>query len=53
LDNFDLVKKEMFELSSTFDKTKKRLSVKVDRKPDFVENIRLFPPKVEYILIKN
>ena len=40
-------------MSDLDSKTKKRLSVKVDRNPDFVENIRLFPPKVEYILIKN
>ncbi len=53
LDNFDLVNSANFVAEVEFDKDKKRLNVGLVNKPDFIENVRIVPSKVEYILIKN
>jgi len=52
LDKFDLVKKDMFAAQVSFDKDFKRQTVNLVRQADFVENVRVFPSKVEYFLIK-
>ncbi len=52
LDKFDLVKPDMFATQVLFDKDFKRQSVSLIRQADFVENVRIFPSKVEYFLIK-
>lgn len=52
LDNFELVKSNMFDLSISFNQNNKRQLIDLNRQPDFVENIRLNPEKVEYYLIK-
>lgn len=52
LDKFDLVKPDMFAAQILFDRDFKRQSVNLSRQADFVENIRVFPSKVEYFLIK-
>lgn len=52
LDKFDLVKKDMFSTNIIFDNSKKRLPIELVRQADFIENIRLKPEKVEYLLIK-
>ena len=52
LDDFDLVDKQMFEAQVNYDAEKVRLSVKLIKEPEFVENIRIIPAKVECILIQ-
>ncbi|MDG1190264.1 MAG: hypothetical protein P8N00_06905 [Flavobacteriales bacterium] len=52
LDKFDLVKPDMFAAQILFDRDFKRQSVNLSRQADFVENVRIFPSKVEYFLIK-
>jgi hypothetical protein len=52
LDEFDLVKPDMFAAYISFDADFKRQSVNLSRQADFVENVRIFPSKVEYFLIK-
>ena len=52
LDEFDLVKPDMFAAHISFDADFKRQSVNLSRQADFVENVRIFPSKVEYFLIK-
>ena len=52
LDKFDLVKPDMFAAQILFDSDFKRQSVNLSRQADFVENVRIFPSKVEYFLIK-
>ena len=52
LDKFDLVKPDMFAAQILFDSDFKRQSVNLSRQADFVENVRVFPSKVEYFLIK-
>ena len=52
LDKFDLVKPDMFAAQILFDRDFKRQSVNLSRQADFVENVRIFPYKVEYFLIK-
>jgi len=52
LDDFDLVDKQMFEAQVNYDAEKVRLSVKLKKEPEFVENIRIRPAKVECILIQ-
>ncbi len=52
LDKFELVKPSMFGVSIDFDLNKKRQTVDLIKKPDFIENVRVHPSKVEYILIK-
>ena len=52
LDKFDLVKPDMFAAQILFDSDFKRQSVNLSRQADFVENVRVFPSKVEYYLIK-
>jgi len=52
LDKFDLVRPDMFAVEVLFDKEFKRQSVNLSRQADFVENVRIFPSKVEYFLIK-
>jgi hypothetical protein len=52
LDKFDLVKPDMFAAQILFDGDFKRQSVNLSRQADFVENVRVFPSKVEYFLIK-
>lgn len=52
LDEFDLVKPDMFAAHISFDPDFKRQSVNLSRQADFVENVRIFPSKVEYFLIK-
>jgi hypothetical protein len=42
----------MFAVEVLFDKEFKRQSVNLSRQADFVENVRIFPSKVEYFLIK-
>ena len=52
LDDFDLVDEQMFEAQVKYDAEKARLTVKLNKESDLVENIRLSPTKVEYILIQ-
>ena len=52
LDKFDLVSKDMFATNINFDSENKRLPIELIRKADFVENVRIYPSKVEYFLIK-
>ena len=52
LDDFDLVDKQMFMAQVKYDEEKSRLTVKLNKEPDLIENIRLKPTKVEYILIQ-
>jgi len=52
LDEFDLVKPDMFAAHILFDADFKRQSVNLSRQADFVENVRILPSKVEYFLIK-
>jgi YbbR domain-containing protein len=52
LDKFELVKPHMFTAVVNFDKDYKRQTVELTTSSDFVENIRITPSKVEYILIK-
>lgn len=52
LDKFDLVMPDMFGVEVLFDDDFKRQSVNLTRESDFVENVRIFPSKVEYFLIK-
>ena len=52
LDDFDLVDEQMFEIQVKYDAEKVRLTVKLNKEPDLVDNIRLSPTKVEYILIQ-
>ena len=42
----------MFEAQVNYDAEKVRLSVKLKKEPEFVENIRIIPAKVECILIQ-
>ena len=42
----------MFETEINFNSENKRLPIKLIRQPDFVENIKVNPSKVEYFLIK-
>ncbi len=52
LDDFDLVDKQMFEVQVKYDMEKTRLALKLNKNPRFVDNIRLSPAKVEYVLIQ-
>lgn len=52
LDKFDLVNKEMFATNVNFEKDYKRLPIELVRQADFVENVKIYPSKVEYFLIK-
>ena len=52
LEDFDLVDEQMFEAQVKYDAEKSRLTVKLNKESDLVENIRLSPTKVEYILIQ-
>ena len=52
LDKYELVKSQMFETEINFNSENKRLPIKLIRQPDFVENIKVNPSKVEYFLIK-
>jgi hypothetical protein len=52
LDNFDFVNESNFSVSVLFNSDYNRLPVRLDKKADFVENVRIFPSKVEYVLIK-
>lgn len=52
LNDFELLKPTMFEAEVDFSETKKRLAVKLKKQANFVENIRITPSKVEYIVIK-
>ena len=52
LDKYELVKSHMFETEINFNSENKRLPIKLIRQPDFVENIKVNPSKVEYFLIK-
>ena len=52
LDDFDLVEEKMFEAQVNYDSEKARLTIKLNKESDLVDNIRLSPTKVEYILIE-
>ena len=52
LDKFELVTPNMFEASIEFDIESKRQTVNLIKQPDFIENVRVYPKKVEYFLIK-
>ena len=52
LDKFELVRPSMFEVSIDFDTDKKRQTVNLVEYPEFIENVRVNPQKVEYYLIK-
>lgn len=52
LANFDKVTANMFRAQVHFSETRKRLPVKLNKQSNLVENIRISPAKVEYILIK-
>lgn len=52
LDDFDLINDNMFEVEVNYTVDKTRLSVKLSKQSDLVENIRLSPSKVEYVLIQ-
>ena len=52
LDDFDLVEEKMFEAQVNYDSKKARLTIKLNKESDLVDNIRLSPTKVEYILIE-
>lgn len=52
LDNFDLVNPQQFRAEVRYAADKKRLSVQLLKKPAMVENVRLLPSKVEYLVIK-
>ena len=52
LDDFDLVEEQMFEAQVKYDSKKARLTVKLNKESDLVDNIRYNPTKVEYILIQ-
>ncbi|MEC8611297.1 MAG: hypothetical protein VXY06_06055, partial [Bacteroidota bacterium] len=52
LDKFDLVTPQMFELSVELDLNNRRQTVKLAKQADFVENVRIYPQKIEYFLIK-
>ena len=52
LDDFDLVEEKMFEAQVNYNSEKARLTIKLNKKSDLVDNIRLSPTKVEYILIE-
>ena len=52
LDDFDLVDEKMFEAQVNYDSEKTRLTIKLNKESDLVDNIRLSPTKLEYILIQ-
>ena len=52
LDDFDLVEEKMFEAQVNYDSEKARLTIKLNKESDLVDNIRLSPTKVEYLLIE-
>ena len=52
LDDFDLVEEKMFKAQVNYDSEKARLTIKLNKESDLVDNIRLSPTKVEYILIE-
>ena len=52
LDDFDLVDENMFEAQVNYDSEKTRLTIKLIKESDLVDNIRLSPTKLEYILIQ-
>jgi hypothetical protein len=52
LDDFELLNPSMFKAEVEFSETKKRLTVTLSKHASFVENIRITPSKVEYIVIK-
>ena len=52
LDKFELVTPQMFELSVELDLNNRRQTVKLTKQADFVENVRIYPQKIEYFLIK-
>ena len=53
LNNFDFIKPSSFNVSVTMNQEYNRLDVQLDEKSDFVENVRIIPSKVEYVLIKD
>ena len=52
LDKYELVKAHMFAAEVNFNQDYKRQTVELTKTSGFVENIRINPSKVEYILIK-
>lgn len=52
LADFDKVKANMFAAEIHFSENRKRLPVKLTKESVLVENIRISPSKVEYVLIK-
>lgn len=52
LDNFEFVNESDFLVSSSVDVDLSRLNVSLDSKVNFIENVRIIPEKVEYLLIK-
>lgn len=53
LDNFEFVNQSDFSVSSIIDTDFNFLNVTLDSKVNFIENVRIVPDKVEYLLIKN
>ena len=52
LDKFELITPQMFELNVELDLDNRRQTVNIVKQPDFIENVRIYPQKVEYFLIK-
>jgi hypothetical protein len=52
LNNFEFVNPSDFSVYTEVDVDLNRLNVKLGRKNNFVENVRMVPNKVEYLLIK-
>ena len=53
--NYSLLEDSLFNAFIDFDKLmpgKNFISVQVDKKPDFIKNVRLFPEKTEFLLKK-
>ena len=51
-DKFELITPQMFELNVELDLDNRRQTVNIVKQPDFIENVRIYPQKVEYFLIK-
>lgn len=52
LNNFEFINASDFSVFAEVDLDLNRLNVKLGRKNNFVENVRIVPSKVEYLLIK-